>query len=262
LPSKKTILYFPSLPECVIIQAMKDYNFFNAITGFFVAVLLISNVASSKIVDFGPFTFDGGTILFPISYIFGDILTEVYGYRKSRQVIWIGFASALLMTVVFEIIGFLPSAPGWENQEAYRAILGTTPRIVAASLTAYFAGEFSNSYILAKLKIFTQGRWLFTRTIGSTIVGQGVDTLFFCCIAFAGTIPGSTLIALIVSNYVFKVGFEVAATPLTYAVVGFLKKNELTDVYDYKTNFNPFVELWNARPGFNGTVDQDGTRQR
>ena len=129
---------------------MKEYKFFTLITGFFVAVLIVSNIASSKIVDFGPFTFDGGTILFPISYIFGDVLTEVYGYRKSRQVIWIGFASAILMTVVLAIVGFLPSAAGWENQNAYLAILGTTPRIVAGSLIAYFAGEFSNSYILAK----------------------------------------------------------------------------------------------------------------
>ncbi len=227
---------------------MKEYKFFTLITGFFVAVLLISNVASSKIVDFGPFTFDGGTILFPISYIFGDILTEVYGYRKSRQVIWIGFASAILMTIVFAIVGFLPPAQGWNNQDAYMAILGTTPRIVAGSLIAYFAGEFSNSYVLAKMKIFTKGRWLFTRTIGSTIVGEGIDTLFFVGIAFYGTIPGSTLMAVIISNYIFKVGFEIVATPVTYVVVGFLKKNENVDVYDYKTNFNPFVEFWNARP--------------
>jgi queuosine precursor transporter len=229
---------------------MKEYRFFTLITGLFVAVLLISNIASSKIVQLGPFTFDGGTILFPISYIFGDILTEVYGYRKSRQVIWIGFASALLMSIVLAIVGFLPPAQGWNNQDAYMAILGTTPRIVAGSLIAYFAGEFSNSYVLAKMKIFTKGRWLFSRTIGSTIVGEGIDTIFFVCIAFLGIIPGGTLMAVIVSNYVFKVGFEVVATPLTYAVVGYLKKAEKTDVYDDKTNFNPFVEFWNARPGF------------
>jgi queuosine precursor transporter len=232
---------------------MKEYRFFTLITGFFVAVLLISNIASSKIVVLGPFTFDGGTILFPVSYIFGDVLTEVYGYRKSRQVIWIGFAAALLMTGVLAIVGYLPSAAGWENQDAYMKILGTTPRIVAGSLIAYFAGEFSNSYILARMKIFTRGRWLFTRTIGSTIVGEGVDTLFFVSIAFAGTIPGSTLAALLVSNYVFKVGVEVVATPLTYAVIGFLKRNEQVDVYDYQTNFNPFVEFWKARPRLRNT---------
>ena len=219
---------------------------------------MISNIASSKIVDFGPFTFDGGTILFPISYIFGDILTEVYGYRKSRQVIWIGFVSALLMSIVLVIVGLLPPAPGWNNQDAYMAILSTTPRIVAASLIAYFAGEFSNSYVLARMKIFTKGRWLFSRTIGSTIVGEGIDTVFFVCIAFAGAIPGSTLMAVIVSNYVFKVGFEVVATPLTYGVVGFLKKREQVDVYDYNTNFNPFVEFWNARPRLKDSTDQGG----
>src|SRR5512139_1302180 len=142
------------------------YKYFDLIMALFVAVLLISNIASSKILQLGPFTFDGGTILFPVSYIFGDILTEVYGYRRSRQVIWIGFISALLMSAVFAIVGFLPSAPGWENQNAYIQILGTTPRIVAGSLIAYFAGEFSNSYVLAKMKIFTRGRWLFSRTIG------------------------------------------------------------------------------------------------
>ena len=228
---------------------MKEYKFFTLVTGLFVAVLLISNVASSKIVLVGPFTFDGGTILFPVSYIFGDILTEVYGYRKSRQVIWIGFACALLMTSVFAIVGFLPSAPGWENQSAYSQILGTTPRIVAGSLIAYFAGEFSNSFILAKMKILTQGRWLFTRTIGSTIVGEGVDTVFFVTIAFLGTLPGATVGAILVSNYIFKVAFEIVATPFTYAVVGFLKRSEKSDVFDYRTNFNPFVEFWRARPG-------------
>jgi len=235
---------------------VKEYRFFTLVTAVFVAVLMISNVASSKIVDLGPFTFDGGTILFPISYIFGDILTEVYGYRKSRQVIWIGFGCAILMTVVFAIVGFLPAAQGWENQDAYIAILGTTPRIVAGSLIAYFAGEFSNSYVLAKMKIFTKGRWLFTRTIGSTIVGEGVDTVFFVIIAFFGTMPGSTVWAILVSNYIFKVSFEVVATPLTYAIVGFLKRTEKVDVYDYKTNFNPFVEFWKARPRLRDTAKE------
>ena len=239
---------------------MKEYRFFTLVTGLFVAVLLISNVASSKIVDLGPFTFDGGTILFPISYIFGDILTEVYGYRKSRQVIWIGFGCALLMSLVFAIVGWLPSAPDWENQDAYTKILGTTPRIVAGSLVAYFAGEFSNSYVLARMKVLTRGRWLFARTIGSTIVGEGVDTVLFVTIAFAGTMSGGTVLAILVSNYVFKVGFEAVVTPLTYSIVGFLKRSEKVDVYDYKTNFNPFAELWNARPRFSGSGSSPGSR--
>jgi len=217
------------------------FKYFDIILGLFVAVLLISNVASAKIVEFGPFTFDGGTILFPLSYIFGDILTEVYGYRKSRRVIWIGFGSALLMSLVFIVIGKLPAAADWGNQDAYQKILGLTPRIVAASLIAYFSGEFSNSYILAKMKIFTRGRFLWSRTISSTVVGEGIDTLLFVMIAFWGVLPASLLLPVIISNYVFKVGFETLATPFTYAVVSFLKRKERMDVYDQGTNFNPFV---------------------
>lgn len=206
----------------------------------FVAVLLISNIASSKILKLGPFTFDGGTLLFPISYIFGDILTEVYGYRRSRRVIWVGFGCAALMAGVLALVGALPPAEGWQNQEAYEAILGTTPRIVLGSLIAYFAGEFSNSYTLAKMKIWTQGRWLWTRTIGSTLVGEGVDTLLFVTIAFAGSLPWPLFWSIIISNYVFKVGLEAAMTPITYRVTDFLKREENEDVYDTDTDFNPF----------------------
>jgi queuosine precursor transporter len=220
---------------------MKQYKFYDIILGLFVAVLLISNVASAKILKLGPFTFDGGTILFPISYIFGDILTEVYGYRNSRRVIWTGFFAALLMSLTFIIVGKLPPAAQWGNQDAYQKILGMTPRIVLASLIAYFSGEFSNSYTLAKMKILTQGKWLWTRTIGSTIIGEGVDTLLFVMIAFWGALPNDLLIAVIISNYIFKVGFEVLFTPLTYAIVRFLKRREGVDVYDYGTDFNPFA---------------------
>src|SRR5512139_3495394 len=202
------------------------YKYFDLIMALFVAVLLISNVASSKILQLGPFTFDGGTILFPVSYIFGDILTEVYGYRRSRRVIWTGFACAGLMAAVLMLVGALPPAKGWENQKAYEAILGTTPRIVAASLIAYFAGEFSNSYTLARMKILTQGRWLWTRTIGSTLVGEGVDTLLFVTIAFAGTLPWPLFWSIVVSNYVFKVGLEAVMTPATYKVTNSLKRAE------------------------------------
>jgi queuosine precursor transporter len=220
---------------------MRHYKYYDIILGLFVAVLLISNVASSKILKLGPFTFDGGTILFPISYIFGDILTEVYGYRNSRRVIWTGFFAALLMSLTFIIVGKLPAAGGWANQDAYDKILGLTPRIVIASLLAYFSGEFSNSYTLAKMKIWTNGKWLWTRTIGSTIVGEGVDTLLFVMIAFYGILPNNLLLTVIISNYVFKVGFEIAFTPATYKVVSFLKRSEAIDAYDYETNFNPFT---------------------
>lgn len=218
----------------------KAYRYFDLVMATFVAVLLISNVASSKILRLGPLTFDGGTILFPVSYIFGDILTEVYGYARSRRVIWAGFSAALLMAVVFMIVGALPPAEGWEGQEAYMLILGVTPRIVIGSLVAYFAGEFSNSFTLAKMKILTKGQWLWTRTIGSTIVGEFVDTLLFVTIAFFGTLPAPLLWSVIVSNYVFKTGVEALATPLTYTVVGFLKIAENEDYYDYETDFNPF----------------------
>jgi len=220
---------------------MKTYRYFDVIMALFVAVLLISNVASAKILDLGPFTFDGGTILFPLSYIFGDILTEVYGYRRSRKVIWTGFGCAGLMSLVFAIVGALPPAQGWEHQAAYEAILGQTPRIVLGSLIAYWAGEFSNSFVLAKLKIITNGQWLWTRTIGSTIVGEGVDTLLFANIAFLGVLPQDLLVALVISNYVFKVGVEVLATPITYAIVTFLKRAEQEDYYDRDTDFNPFA---------------------
>jgi uncharacterized integral membrane protein (TIGR00697 family) len=221
-------------------QQQKEFRYLEIITGLIVAVLLISNVASVKILVLGWFIFDGGTILFPLSYIFGDVLTEVYGYARSRRVIWTGFASAALMSLIFLAVGALPPAPEWKNQEAYMTILGFVPRIVVGSLIAYFAGEFSNSYVLARMKIWTQGRWLFTRTIGSTIVGEGVDTAIFATIAFYGTMSGGQLGALIISNYIFKVGFETVATPATYAIVGFLKRREHEDYYDYRTNFNPF----------------------
>jgi uncharacterized integral membrane protein (TIGR00697 family) len=218
----------------------RPFRYFEIITGLFVAVVLISNVASTKILLLGPFTFDGGTLLFPVSYIFGDVLTEVYGFKASRRVIWTGFGSALLMSVVFIVVGALPAAEGWDYQEAYRHILLYTPRIVIASLIAYFAGEFANSVTLAKMKLLTKGRFLWSRTIGSTLVGEGIDTVIFCMIAFYGTLPSSLLWAVILSNYIFKCGFEIVATPLTYVVVGFLKRHEGVDVYDYKTKFTPF----------------------
>lgn len=216
-------------------------RYFDLLMAMFVAVLLISNVASSaKIVRLGPFSFDGGTILFPVSYLFGDILTEVYGYRRSRRVIWAGFAASALMSLTFLAVGALPPGEGWDGQEAYERIIGLTPRIVLASLVAYWAGEFSNSYVLARLKVRTAGRWLFLRTIGSTVVGEGIDTLLFVGIAFAGVLEPALLRKVLVSNYVFKVGVEGALTPLTYAMVGFLKRSEGCDVYDSRTDFNPF----------------------
>lgn len=220
---------------------MENYRYLTTISVFFVAILLISNVASTKIVQLFGLTFDGGTLLFPLSYIFADILTEVYGYRKSRSVIWLGFISALIMAGVFMVVGVLPAAPDWGNQAAYDAILGLAPMIVIGSLVAYFCGEFSNSYILAKLKVLTKGKRLWLRTIGSTLVGQAVDSALFILIAFGAFLPSPLLMSLIVSNYVFKVAVEVLFTPLTYKAVAFLKAREGVDYYDRDTDFNPFA---------------------
>ena len=220
---------------------IRQFRYLDIITAIFVAVLIISNIASSKITSFWIFTLDAGTILFPLSYIFGDVLTEVYGYGRDRRVIWIGFGCTILMAAIFMIVGVLPSAPDWHNQSAYDAILGLTPRIVLASMIAYFTGEFSNSFVLAKMKIFTKGKFLWTRTIGSTLIGELFDTLLFIAIAFYGVMPTPVLLSLLFSNYIFKVGVEVLFTPITYGIVNFLKKKEHEDYYDRKTNFNPFV---------------------
>jgi len=219
----------------------KNYKYFTAISVLFVVVLLIANVASSKIVDLGYFVFDGGTLLFPLSYIFGDILTEVYGYKRTKQVIWLGFISALLMSLVFIVVGVLPAASDWHNQEAYNKILGLTPRIVVASLIAYSFGQFFNAFILAKMKILTKGKYLWMRTIGSTVVGELIDSFLFIIIAFFGVLPNTLLITLIFSNYIFKTVIEVIFTPLTYKIIHFLKRREEEDCYDEKTNFNPFI---------------------
>jgi uncharacterized integral membrane protein (TIGR00697 family) len=222
------------------IPGLNRYRYIDLITASFVAVLLLSNIASTKIVVAGPFEFDGGTILFPLSYIFGDILTEVYGYRRARRVIWTGFVWIVLAALVLAIVDTLPAAPGYEMADAYSAILGQVPRIVLASLAAFWAGEFLNSFVMAKLKVRTEGRMLWLRTTASTIVGQGVDTAIFLSIAFLGVLPNDLLLAIFISNYIFKVGVEVILTPVTYAIINFLKRNEGVDVYDADTDFNPF----------------------
>ncbi len=232
------MLRMPREPLGVDIEVPGRY--FDLILVCFVAVLLISNIASTKILLFGPFTFDGGTLLFPVSYIFGDILTEVYGYRRSRRVIWTGFCAAALMAAVLAAVERLPPAADWPHQNSYEAVLGQAPRIVAGSLLAYWAGEFSNSYVLSRMKIWSGGRHLYARTIGSTLVGEGVDTLLFVTVAFAGVLPTGLLRSVFLSNYIFKVGIEVAATPATYLVVNWLKQKEGIDRFDYGINYNPF----------------------
>ena len=235
-------------------MSTKSYRFFDIILGIFIAVLLISNIASSaKIVDLGfsirniRMAFDAGTILFPIGYVFGDILTEVYGYQRSRRVIWTGFFALALAALIFWVISVLPGEVTWQGyagDEAYQSILGgmSSGGIVLASLAGFWLGEFSNSFILAKMKILTRGRWLWSRTIGSTLVGEMVDTVMFVVVASAfGVFPWSLFLTLTLTNYLFKVAVEVLMTPVTYLVVRALKRAEGEDYYDRDTNFNPFV---------------------
>ena len=225
----------------------RSYRYLDLITAAFVAVLLVSNVASTKVVALGPFTFDGGTVLFPLAYIFGDMLTEVYGYRRSRRVIWTGFVLAALSALVFALVDALPSGGEGLGGASFHAVVGFVPRIVLASLLAYFAGEFANSYLLAKLKLATAGRHLWARTLGSTLVGQGIDTSIFLLVAFAGVLSWPLLWTIFVSNYVFKVLFELVATPVTYVVVNRLKRAEGEDYFDRDTNFSPFAFRATAR---------------
>ena len=209
------------------------------IAAIFVTCLITANTIAVKVVSLGPFILPAAIIIFPLSYIFGDILTEVYGYRWARRVIWLGFLCNLIF-VIFAWVGqILPPAPFWELQEAYKSILGYAWRLLVASFCGYLVGEFANSFVLAKMKILTRGRWLWSRTIGSTIVGQGLDSLVFIIIAFAGT--PSFMLIMILYHWLAKTVLEAIATPFTYAVVNFLKKKEAIDTYDYQTNFNPFA---------------------
>ncbi|MCI0338284.1 MAG: queuosine precursor transporter [Acidobacteria bacterium] len=220
----------------------------------FVTVLLCSGIIGvQKVSTIGPFSFGSlqvgplhfGTaiLFFPLSYVFGDILTEVYGYARSRRVIWAGFSALIFAAFMSWVVVKMPAAPGWGGQDAYEMIFGNTPRIVMASLLAFWAGEFANSFVLAKMKIFTSGRRLWTRTIGSTIVGEGVDSAIFYPLAFLGA-PGWTKILVfqvMLSNYLLKVLWEILMTPFTYKIVNYLKRAENEDYYDRETNFNPFT---------------------
>ena len=221
-------------------EKRESLKYFSIISTLFVATIMISNTVAAKLFSLGPLIFTGGVLIFPITYIFGDILTEVYGYARSRKIIWTGFVALLFMSFIYWIVGLLPPAPTWSNQDAYAAILGLVPRIVFASIIGYWAGSFANSYVLARMKLRTKGKYLWTRTIGSTIVGEGVDTALFVSIAFYGVISGGILVLAISSGYAFKVAYEIIATPITYKIVGFLKKAEGIDVYDADTKFSPF----------------------
>jgi queuosine precursor transporter len=226
---------------------VKTYRYYDLILGAYVCVLLCANLigpakfATVHIPLLGEVTFLAGVLFFPISYIFGDILTEVYGYARDRRAVWSGFAALTFAALMATVIVRLPPAPFWRShQAAVEEILGSTPRIVCASILAFWCGSFVNSYVLAKMKIVTRGRWLWTRIIGSTLCGELVDTGLFYTIAFIGILPRSALIGTLLTQYVLKSLWEVVATPLTYRVVAFLKRAEQEDYYDRDTNFTPF----------------------
>jgi uncharacterized integral membrane protein (TIGR00697 family) len=201
---------------------------------------MISNTVAVKMTAVGPFIFDAATWLFPISYILGDVFTEVYGYKATRKVVWYAICAQLLMMCAYIVVQYLPAPDFWTDQAAYDAILGVAPRIVLASLVAFFAGEISNAYTMSRMKILSKGKHLWKRTIGSTVIGQGVDTVLFVTLAFGGVFENSIIITMIVSNYVFKVAYEILATPLTYKAVALMKKSEGIDVYDSNETYNPF----------------------
>lgn len=219
---------------------MPRYRFLDTLTIGFVVVLLVSNLVGPKLCQLGPLRVSGAQLLFPITYICGDVFTEVYGYAASRRAIWLGFFAMALLSVMGQVAVALPPAEGWHNQEAFAIVFGLVPRFAIASLIAYWAGEFTNSYTLAKLKVLTGGRWLWTRTIGSTVTGQAVDTALVILIAFWGT-PWKTIGEVIASSYFTKVVYETLATPLTYFVVNRLKRAEQVDTFDRDQDFNPFA---------------------
>lgn len=209
------------------------------ISSLFIVCLISANVIIVKQIAIGPFVLPAAIIIFPLNYILSDVLTEVYGYSQARRVIWLGFLCNLIFVLAVWVAGLLPPAPVFDAQSAYERILGNTPRFLVASFLAYLIGEFANSYVLAKMKIATSGKWLWSRTIGSTIIGQGLDTIIVLSIGFAGILPATVLLNMILTHWIAKSAYEIIATPFTYWIVNYLKKKEGIDIYDYKTNFNP-----------------------
>ncbi|WP_106640091.1 queuosine precursor transporter [Allosphingosinicella vermicomposti] len=226
--------------------ALGERRYFDFVMAAFVTILLLSNVigagkvATVDLPGIGDWPFGAGILFFPLSYVIGDVLTEVYGYGRARRCIWAGFAALLFMAAMSAIVVALPPAATWTGQQAYETVFGQVPRIVFASIIAFWAGEFANSYVLARMKVWTKGRYLWTRTIGSTVVGQGIDSLIFYPLAFYGLWDNQTLLIVLATQFALKVGWEVLLTPVTYAVVGWLKRREGVDVYDTGTDFTPF----------------------
>jgi uncharacterized integral membrane protein (TIGR00697 family) len=225
----------------LVSQETRVSQWFLTVVAVFVTCLITANITAVKLVDLFGLVLPAAILVFPVSYIIGDVLTEVYGYRQARKVIWLGFVCNLLVVVAIWVAQVLPAASFWDGQKAYERILGYTPRILVASFLAYLVGEFANSFVLARMKIATQGRWLWMRTIGSTLVGQGLDSLVFISLAFVGAIPIHALSQAIVTQWLAKSAYEAAVTPFTYLVVNFLKRKEGMDTYDYDTRFNPLL---------------------
>jgi len=223
-------------------DVMEKKHFLPVISGFFIGVLVLSNILAVKMVKIGPFVFDGGTLLFPFSYIFGDVLTEVYGYRDMRKVIWTGFVVLIFMVCNIRLISILPAEGSWTLQNDFNNILLQMPRISVGSICGYFIGSYSNSVVLSKMKVLTGGKYLWIRTIGSTLVGELLDSIVFVAIAFSGLYAPSVLIVMTFSNYLFKTVIEVVCTPFTYMVVNFFKKHEHTDTFDYDVRYNPLPQ--------------------
>jgi len=219
----------------------RSYRYYDLVMAAFVTVLLCANlIGASKVAALGGFTFGAGVLFFPISYVFGDVLTEVYGYARARKVVWAGFGALIFASLMCWAVLAFPPAPDWPHQAAFETVFANAPRIALASLVAYFCGEFCNSYVLAKLKVRTDGRFLWLRTIGSTIVGEGVDSLIFYPLAFLASWPNDLVFRVLLSNYGLKVVWEALMTPFTYRIVGFLKRAEAEDYYDRDTDFTPF----------------------
>jgi len=236
-------------------QAGHHFRYFDFVMAAFVAVLLLSNIIGAAKLTYidvpwwpdgwwpapdGLFIYGAGILFFPLGYVIGDVLTEVYGYARARRVIWAGFGAMLFMAFMSWVVVSLPPAGGWDGQAAYESVFGQVPRIVAASIVAFWAGEFVNSYVMARMKVWTQGKALWSRTIGSTVVGQGVDSLIFYPLAFWGVWETSAVLTVMITNWLLKVLWEAVLTPVTYAIVGWLKRREGVDIYDEKTNFTPF----------------------
>ena len=235
----------PILSERASAVTGRQFRYYDFVMAAFVAILLLSNIIGAAkpaalAINGQQWIFGAGILFFPLGYVIGDVLTEVYGFARARRVIWAGFAALLFMAFMSWVVVALPPAPGWPGQAAYESVFGQVWRIVFASITAFWAGEFINSYVMARMKIWTGGKHLWSRTIGSTVAGQGIDSIIFYPLAFGGIWSNEQVFSVMLTNWLLKVGWEVVLTPVTYGVVGWLKRKEGVDIFDEGTNFSPF----------------------